>query len=93
LGIINLYPSSAYFPCRLKLVELVLNLCENLDINCSVSRILVDMIKTKEFLSKKVKVGKGEAKVDFDIYLKIPQNSMAFGDIWLDLFRRLSGLC
>ena len=89
IGIINLYPSSSYIPCRLKLLEQILNLCENLDINCSVSRIFLDLQKSKEFM-KRISVGKGEAKVDFDIYQKIPKNSQVFGDIWIDLFKRLN---
>ena len=90
IGILNLYPSSSYIPCRLKMVEQILNLCENLDINCSITRIQLDLQKSKEFMNKKLTAGKGEAKVDFDIYQKIPKSSQVFGDIWVDLFKRLS---
>ena len=93
MGIINLYPSSAYLPCRLKLVELILNISENLDMNCSITKILTEMLKSKEFISRRIKPGRGDASVDFDIYLKVPNHSDAFGDIWMDLFKRLTGVC
>ena len=51
------------------------------------------MIKSREFLGKRIKHGKYESKVDFDIYLKVPKINVGNGDVWLDLFKRLSGVC
>lgn len=84
-AVVNLFPAVQYFPLRLQLVRLLVEISQDCGVNVPLLDVFLSMLKTQMFTSKQKFVG-GKSKVDIEVTIKISKEGMGSQDLWENIY-------
>lgn len=90
-AMVNLFPAVQYFPLRLQIVRLIVNIVEDCNVNVPLLDIFMSMLKTQHFVSKK-KYQSSKTSIDIETTIKISKEAMATQDLWDNIYQDVYGL-
>jgi hypothetical protein len=82
---VNLFPAVQYFPLRLQLVRLLVEIAEECSTNLPLLDVFLSMLRTQHFLSKK-KFQAAKTSIDIETTIKISKEYMASQDLWENIY-------
>lgn len=90
-AMLSLFPAVQYFPLRIHVARLVVNIVEDCGVNVPLLDSFMSMLKTQHFISKK-KYHASKTSMDIETTIKISKDSMGTQDLWDNIYREVYSL-
>lgn len=90
-AVLGLFPSVQYFPFRLQITRLVVNIIEDCQVNVPLLDVFMSILKTKHFQDR-VKYQASKTSLDIETIIKIQKDSMLAQDLWENIYKEVYSL-
>jgi hypothetical protein len=87
-AVLGLFPSVQYFPFRLQITRLVINIVEECQVNVPLMDVFITMLKTKYFISKQ-KYQASKTSVDIETTIRIQKDALMIQDLWENIYKEV----